>query len=287
MINQSNYTIKQADQSALEMMVHWAAQEGWNPGLSDVDCFFNTYQSGFFVGYLNDEPISCISAVSYGEAYSFIGFYIVKPEYRGKGYGIQIWNKAMEHLSAVQNIGLDGVVAQQENYKKSGFILAYRNIRFEYIKASDSHQYHNEQIKIIQQEDFPTIYDYDQKIFGHSRKSFLKPWLVQSNGLALSFQKNHEIKGYGVIRKCEIGYKIGPLFCEDRHIAEELFLSLLNAVEKGGKIYLDVPEINASALQLATKYDMQKSFETARMYTNPNVEYPIHKVFGVSTFELG
>ena len=70
-------------------------------------------------------------AVSYGESYGFIGFYMVKRTYRNQGFGIPLWNKAMEHLSG-RNIGLDGVLAQQDNYKKSGFQLADRNIRYEW-----------------------------------------------------------------------------------------------------------------------------------------------------------
>ncbi len=34
----------------------------------------------------------------------------------------------MARLGA-RTVGLDGVVAQQENYKKSGFVLAHRNVR--------------------------------------------------------------------------------------------------------------------------------------------------------------
>ena len=33
-------------------------------------------------------------------------------------------------MQAARVIGLDGVVAQQENYRKSGFELAYANIRY-------------------------------------------------------------------------------------------------------------------------------------------------------------
>ncbi len=38
-------------------------------------------------------------------------------------YGVEPWN-------SWRTIGLDGVLAQQENYRKSGFQLAYRNIRY-------------------------------------------------------------------------------------------------------------------------------------------------------------
>ena len=71
-----------------------------------------------------------ISAVRYGSGFGFIGFYIVRPNFRGQGYGLQIWNAAMARLAG-RTIGLDGVVAQQDNYRKSGFVLAWNNARFE------------------------------------------------------------------------------------------------------------------------------------------------------------
>ena len=36
----------------------------------------------------------------------------------------------MTHLSG-RTVGLDGVVAQQDNYRRSGFALAWRNARYE------------------------------------------------------------------------------------------------------------------------------------------------------------
>ncbi len=47
---------------------------------------------------LNNELIGCISAIAYDNAYGFIGFYIVVPEYRGKGFGLQLWNYSMNYL---------------------------------------------------------------------------------------------------------------------------------------------------------------------------------------------
>jgi hypothetical protein len=67
--------------------------------------------------------------VSYGEYYGFIGFFIVKPDVRGRGYGFGIWQAGMKKLED-RVIGLDGVTTQQDNYQKSGFVLAHRNIRF-------------------------------------------------------------------------------------------------------------------------------------------------------------
>lgn len=74
--------------------------------------------------------IDCISAVAYNSSFRFLGFYIVKPVYRKQGYyGFKLWQQTLHHLEH-HVIGLDGVIEQQENYRKSGFKLYYRTIRF-------------------------------------------------------------------------------------------------------------------------------------------------------------
>lgn len=95
----SNYEIRTAQRHELDFAITLATNEGWNPGLHDADCFYQTDPDGFLIGLLEDQPIACISAVSYGGTFGFIGFYIVKPEYRGQRYGIQIWDAAMKRRS--------------------------------------------------------------------------------------------------------------------------------------------------------------------------------------------
>ena len=83
----------------------------------------------FLLGFWEGEPVAAISVVRYDDHFAFLGFYIVKPEMRGRGLGWKIWTAGLAHAGA-RTIGLDGVVAQQENYRKSGFELAHRNIRY-------------------------------------------------------------------------------------------------------------------------------------------------------------
>src|SRR5579871_1869834 len=111
------------------LAVDWAAAEGWNPGLADAACFTTVDSEGFLVGELEGEPAAVISCVNYDDSFSFLGFYIVRADLRGRGYGLRIWREAIAHAGA-RVIGLDGVVAQQANYRKSGFALAYANIRY-------------------------------------------------------------------------------------------------------------------------------------------------------------
>lgn len=270
----------------LDVAVSWAKEEGWNPGLHDADAFFQTDPSGFFMGFLGKEPVACLTAVSYGRDFGFLGFYIVKKEFRGKTFGIQIWQSAMEYLST-QNVGLDGVVAQQENYKKSGFQMAYRNIRYEYTNDSVGGKKFPDIVK-LSEIPFSEILKYDNELFPVSRLQFLKNWIKLPESLALGAVDNkNKLTGYGVIRKCVTGYKIGPLFANDTKIAEKLFRVLTAFVNAGEKIYLDIPEVNPEALKFVKKHKMKYVFETARMYTKNSPKLNFNKIFGITTFELG
>ena len=98
---------------------------------------------------------------------------------------------------------------------------------------------------------------------------------------------NNELAGYGVIRQCRTGYKIGPLYAENPELAESLFLALQARVEPSEPIYLDTPEVNQAAVALANRYNMTISFETARMYSGAMPDLPVDRLFGVTSFEVG
>jgi len=110
-----------ADEIALS--VDWAAAEGWNPGVNDAPCFATVDAEGFLIAELDRKPAAIISCVNYDDSFAFLGFYIVRPDLRGRGFGWRIWQAAIAHAGA-RTIGLDGVVAQQDSYRKSGFRLA-------------------------------------------------------------------------------------------------------------------------------------------------------------------
>jgi GNAT superfamily N-acetyltransferase len=276
------YTIRPMGREEIPFAVELAAREGWNPGLHDEEAFYRADPAGFLVGCLGDTPVGCISAVSYGGSFGFIGFYIVVPEQRGKGYGIRLWNAALEHLAG-HVVGLDGVVAQQDNYRKSGFRLAYSNIRFEGSGISSAPA--PSSIVPLDTLPFDSVAAYDRRHFPAERRTFLEEWLKMPESLALCWMENGVLRGYGVIRRCRAGRKIGPLFADDGGIAEQLYLALSSGAD--GPVYLDVPEVNEAGMALAEKYAMVRVFGTARMYTGEAPALPLEQIFGVTTFELG
>ncbi|MEO1509577.1 MAG: GNAT family N-acetyltransferase [Cyanobacteria bacterium J06633_23] len=267
----------------LDVAIAWAAAEGWNPGLHDADCFYDTDPTGFLMGFLNNEPIASISAIKYGESFGFIGFYIVKPGFRGQGYGLAIWQAALDVLKG-RNVGLDGVVAQQDNYIKSGFRLAHRNIRYAGVGQGEAAE-----SGCVPLAKVPTtaLIEYDRRFFPEERSRFTQCWSTQPGSHGVGMLQEQTLVGYGVLRPSQDGYKIGPLFADTAAIAEQIFQALVAQVPVGSSFYLDVPEVNGAATALAKQYGMDYGFETARMYTQKDPKLPLDKIFGITTFELG
>ena len=268
------------------LVLGWAAGEGWNPGLTDSDSFYAADPKGFFIGEIGGQPVASLSAVAYDASFGFIGLYIARPEFRGQGHGIALWRHGMAYLGR-RNIGLDGVVAQQENYKKSGFTPAYRNIRYEAPSiATTPHDMKRGVIEPVAGLPFATLEAYDRRFFPAPRRAFLERWISGTGSHALALIRDGALAGYGSIRPARAGHKIGPLFAEDEQAAETLFHALARHVSIG-PVILDVPESNRPAVAMAERHGMKPSFETARMYTAGMPAIDVAGIYGVTSFELG
>jgi GNAT superfamily N-acetyltransferase len=260
----------------------WAAAEGWNPGLADAACFATVDRGGFLIGELDGAPAATISCVNYDERFAFLGFYIVRDDLRGRGYGLRIWNAAIAHARP-RTIGLDGVVAQQGNYRKSGFQLAYANIRYGGRVAPAAAA----PAAIVPLADVPfaTVAADDATVFPAPRASFLRAWISARGHIGRALVRDGRLAAWGVIRPCRTGHKIGPLVADDRAAAEAVFAALVAAGP--GEVFLDVPSVNRDAAALAHDHGLAPVFETARMYTGAIRPVRLERVFGVTTFELG
>lgn len=268
-------------------LIKWADEEGWNPGPYDAEVYWQTDPDGFYGFFDNDKLVAGGSIISYNGEFGFMGFFIVKPQYRSKGIGRNLWylrrDTLLKRLKEGASIGMDGVVDMQPFYNKGGFEIAFRDLRYEGIGKEDTI---NKNISSIEEKDYEKVLAYDKMCFGFSRPQFMLNWLKMPEVKTFKYVEDNKLKGFSVLRKANKGYKICPLFADTPQIAEELFKACSSSA-KNEPFYLDIPIVNEAAKKLVDKYKMEYVFECARMYYGnpPNVD--VNKIFGITTFELG
>ena len=271
----------------LETLISWAKEEGWDPGLNDAAIFWETDPNGFYGYFYNKELIAGGAVISYNGEFGFMGLFIVHPKYRHLGIGRKLWHQRRDKLLSKINkdasIGMDGVVAMQDFYHKGGFNIAFRDERHERLGEKFVLDIHLSKVSEL---DTSAILKYDAVCFGFHRPQFLIPWLTQPCGFSFKYVENNLLKGYATMRKTEKGYKICPLFADDKFVAEELYKACLNEASNE-LVYIDIPMINQLAIDLVKKYQTTYIFECARMYLNKIPTVPYEKIFGITTFELG
>lgn len=273
-------TIKTLSPAQIETLVDWAAGEGWNPGRHDAAAFHAADSKGFLGAFVGGEMVAGIAAIAYGTGFGFIGLYICRPDMRGRGYGKAVWNAGMARLSG-RTIGLDGVPAQQANYRSMGFVDDYRTFRWSgrFAVAAQSAP-----TQTIGPDHFAAVDAFDRQHFPAPRTAFLERWILPPH-VALVCMDGDRVRGYGVARACREGFKVGPLFADDIDVAVALLAALASAC--GGEIHIDVPDTQREFSAALEAAGLARGFETARMYRGPAPAIRVGGVYGVTSLELG
>jgi hypothetical protein len=286
-VDSDDLVIRPLVRAELDVLVDWAAAEGWNPGLHDADAFWATDPEGFLGVERDGELVGGGSIVAYSREFGFAGFYLVRPGLRSHGIGARLWEAGMPRLLSRLGpgapVGMDGVVAMQPFYARGGFAMAHRDVRFAFPARA-----RGEDRNVVPAGDLPfaEVADFDAAHFPARREAFLRRWIAPPEGRALAWREDGRIAGLGVIRRCREGHKVGPLFAETPDVAEGLLAALVAGVP-GSTAFLDVPESNPAALVLAGRWGMREVFACGRMYRGGPPRIPHERIFGITTFELG
>lgn len=286
-----------------QWMLRNAKKEGWEPGDTDLDMFSFHDPSGFFVGFLGDKIVGSVSGTVLDQELGFIGYYIVDPELRGRGYGRRLFQHAMNYLGD-RNVGLDGLLTQVPNYERSGFVVHHSNARYQGIRSdgaaacsvdSGSSDCDIVSLNYISLEQILT---YDSKYFPSRRQLWIDSLLHTPGAVSAGFVQHQRgsgsgvgvdvLCGFGVMRPCVSGYRLAPLYAETAEIAKELLTWLRAQLPVGAVFFIDVPCINAEGVSLVEDEGMTRVGESCRMYTKGMPQAICWGgVFGLSSLELG
>jgi GNAT superfamily N-acetyltransferase len=297
-----------------DVLVEWAAAEGWNPGHHDAESFWSADPEGFVAVELDGALAAGGSIVSYGGLYGFMGFFIVRPDLRGRGIGRWLWHERKRLLRARLRpgapIGMDGVFAMQHFYAAGGFSVEHRELRFEAAAdrplvaraeaARSSPDGTADSIRTdtpagsagpiaitrISADLMEQAIAYDAPYFPAPRADFMRRWLTQPDALPTAALDSDAIAGIAVARPARTGVRIGPLFADSARVAESLLTHILDECA-GAPVHLDVPECNSAAMALVARLGMREIFGCAKMTLGAPPQLPWSRIFGVTSFELG
>ncbi|WP_062268596.1 GNAT family N-acetyltransferase [Endozoicomonas arenosclerae] len=275
-------TLKEEDTVA---MFDWVRQQGWNPGLQDASTFYKAaHGHGALLGIKQGDRLAGVSGVfNHSHRFAYFGLYIVHPDFREKGLGFEMTRHRL-HLAGHRNIALDGVIEQCPTYRRTGFRAAHQSFRFCFkksLKPSGAKLTALKDITLIE------LLDYEQQgLFPCRRKAYLKAWLTQKDAIGYCSLKDQTIQGYGVMRPCIEGFKIGPLFADTPDIAKEILLTLLSETQ-GAPAFCDIPEPNEQGVKLFQSLGDKTDFETIRMYNGYEPEMDYARIFGLTSLEAG
>ncbi|OTA21908.1 acetyltransferase [Xenorhabdus beddingii] len=255
-------------------VVEMARQEKWNPGFGDEYLFFNIDNKGFFISYLQGQPIASMAVVNFNENYASIGYYIVKPEFRGKGIGLALWKFAIKHAGE-RIIALDAVPEQEKNYSKWGFKTHYHTLRIQGRASSNSiNKVNTPNINIVDQSSIQSVIEFDTSIIGYPRDRLLTSWFFGNNRKGFIFSENQNIKGLIGLRQSNDGYRIGPFYAKDKEHIKALFLTAIREIPEDALVTLDVPEYAQTTINLLDSFGFQTLFHTCKMYRGtPRIDY--------------
>lgn len=274
-------TFHTASLGEVEVLLNWAAREGWNPGLDDARAFYDADPTGFFVAKQDGTLVAGISVVNHTEAFAFLGLYLCVPECRGQGIGYGLWQHAIEHADA-RCVGLDGVPDQQENYKTSGFALAGQTTRYTGVLPSQA----TGAARIATPLDVEAVVALEGKASGVLKPTYLRAWArPAATRTTIVLDDNTGVCSALTIRECRSGYKIGPLIAGDANQTKDL-LAKAAELAQGAEVSIDVPGSATGLDAMCQEMGLKPGFSTARMYRGAAIQSD-QQFFAVTSLELG
>uniref|UniRef100_A0A1X7UXX9 YitH/HolE acetyltransferase (GNAT) domain-containing protein n=1 Tax=Amphimedon queenslandica TaxID=400682 RepID=A0A1X7UXX9_AMPQE len=280
-------------------------EQGWLLGKHDLELFYATDPTGYYIGYLQDQPVSITSFVKYGRGQlTIIGMFGVLQKFQNKGF-MSVIRNVIANKSCDENNCLFGfAIPEKEEIFVKNFDMYTAWVDYEFtFKAKEAAYVLNDPLQSIaldlyQEPDFGKLLRYDSEVFNQPRRGFLETLvsLPSCTSIVASIPGSGEIVGYCAIRETtddEVSY-FSPWFANDVNIAQALLKkAALFACERNDKIKFKsiMPGINEDGIGLVQMFSPLQVDKHIRLCIGNIPESVTNnskkRVFGISSPCLG
>lgn len=267
-------TVSQMQRSDFKEINQWCIDEGWNIGIHDSEIYYKIDPMGHYIAKTN-KSIASLSLMKHSPSFFTLGPFIVHPSVRGQGIGEALWNEAMSRMNQEQPnavIALYAVSEQVERYKKSGFVPIINIHRWHINTNARNAPSPNDSCSSITSQLIPSVSAYYQKHEVTNRELLFNELIVKPKTKGLVFMDDNLIKGFGFIRPCVRGFRIGPLIADTPEIANRLMTELL-VLAKNAPVFMDVPALNPYGSQSLSLFDAVRAPQEDTVMMMKGTEY--------------
>jgi GNAT superfamily N-acetyltransferase len=241
---------------------------GWNQTEADWTRFLDASPNGCFVMDDDGTVIGTVTTITYEGRFAWIGMLLVDPDYRKRGVGNALLQRAIEYLDGVgvPTLKLDATPAGKPLYEKMGFVTEYEIDRC-ILKRSAAGQ---PPAGSVPSSDLLTqAFAYDRYVFGADRSALLSSVSERASSLSLFMQSGTQLNGYVFGRHGLFADHLGPWMARDEHTAENLLKEFLRRSTRE-TIIVDALRSSRIAGDLLHEHGFAPTRLLTRMYRGPN-----------------
>jgi len=240
---------------------------GWNQTPADWERFLSASPEGCFVIEAEGRIVGTATTINYEGRFAWIGMVLVDPDYRGRGIGTRLLEKAIDYLdgSVVPTLKLDATPQGKPIYKKLGFTEEYEVERW-VLRRSPGAKTSEPPGPLS---DFEGILKWDRVVFGADRSRLLSSIDRESRDFTLTAEGRGSLAGYAAGRRGSLADHLGPWVARDEASARELLDEFLRRSARG-TLFVDCMKSSPFARELLASRGFELSRPLTRMFRGPN-----------------
>jgi GNAT superfamily N-acetyltransferase len=239
---------------------------GWNQTSQDWARFLQFNPDGCFVVECEGRVAGTVATITYDDRLAWVGMVLVDPEFRGKGIGTALLERALGYLDSrrIPCIKLDATPQGKPLYQRLGFEVEYEIERRVLRRTVDARPPVRAGVH-----DLDAVFAADREVFGADRSALLRSVASDFPELAIITHRGSELEGYALGRKGSLADHLGPWVAHSAGAAEELLESFLRRSRRE-MIFADVLIDNPWAPRLTNGKGFTVSRPLSRMYRGEN-----------------
>ena len=248
---------------------------GWNQTTADWRRFLERSPEGCFVAEVGAQVCGTVTTVAFEGRFAWIGMVLVDPEYRGRGFGTALLERAIHYLDALDlsALKLDATPQGKPLYEKLGFRSEYEIGRWTRRQPAGASK---PPLAGVRESASPalleSICEFDRQVFGADRSGLLMSLHKEAPELTLAILKDGTLAGYALGRQGSFADHLGPWMARDPGTARQLLEAFLAASSRETQV-ADCLSAHAATGDLLKSFGFSYTRPLIRMFRGSN-DYP-------------